>query len=191
MLTFADTNYFGLHPTIPTALELSCVPIFFFFKSLTGLLFVQTQQLANLSCGWQFFEELTVLCRRKLALADTYRPTFPDKTILTCQWHTPFLSSLIFSFLFLSFFSSFFFSFSLFSFSFLSFPFSLFSFFFLSFSFLSFPFLSLFLLSIFPFPWICRQQQILPTKLMNGGCHTPHTPPPYRDAPDQHHRGTP
>ena len=146
---------------------------------------MQTQQLANLSCGWQFFEELTVLCRRKLALADTYRPTFADKTILTCQWHTPFLSSLIFSFLFLSFFSSFFFPFSLFSFSFLSFPFSLFPCFFLSFSFLSFPFLFSFSFPSFlsspfsfsPFPWICRQQQILPTKLMNGGCHTPHTPP--------------
>ena len=151
---------------------------------------MQTQQLVNLSCGWQFFEELTVLCRRKLALADTYRPTFADKTILTCQWHTPFLSSIIFSFLFLSFFSSFFFSFSLFSFSFL-FPFSLFPFVFLSFSFLSFPILFSFSFpsflsspsSFFPFPWICRQQQILPTKLMNGGCHTPTPPPPYRDAP--------
>ena len=134
-----------------------CTYLVFFFLIFDGPLFVQTQQLANLSCGWQFFEELTVLCRRKLALADTYRPTFADKTILTCQWHTPFLSALIFSFLFLSFFSSFFFSFSLFSFSFLSFPFSLFPFFFLSLSFLSIPFLfsfsfPSFLSSPFSFP---------------------------------------
>ena len=152
---------------------------------------MQTQQLANLSCGWQFFEELTVLCRRKLALADTYRPTFADKTILTCQWHTPFLSALIFSFLFLSFFSSFFFSFSLFSFSFLSFPFSFFPFFFLSFVFLSFFSFSLFFLfpSFLSSPFsfspslefadsskFCRQNWWM------GGCHTP-PHPPYRDAP--------
>ena len=144
---------------------------------------MQTQQLANLSCGWQFFEELTVLCRRKLALADT-RPTFADKTILTC--------SDIPLFYLLSFFLSFSFPFSqvllfLFSLFFLLSFFSFFSLpFFLSFVFLSFfSFFLFFLFSFFPFfpfsfspfPWICRQQQILPTKLMNGGCHTPHTPP--------------
>ena len=165
----------------------------FFFKSLTGLLFVETQQLANLSCGWQFFEELTVLCRRKLALADTYRPTFADKTILTCQWHTPFLSSLIFSFLFLSFFSSFFlFLFSLFFFlsffSFFSLPF------FLSFVFLSFFSFSLFFLfSFFPFfPFFIFPLPLnLPTAANFadktdewGVSHPPHPPPPYRDAPD-------
>ena len=155
-----------------------------FFLIFDGPLFVQTQQLANLSCGWQFFEELTVLCRRKLALADTYyRPTFADKTILTCQWHTPFLSALIFSFLFLSFFSSFFFSFSLFSFSFLSFPFSLFPFFFLSFSFLFlFSFLSLFLLSFlplfhFPLPLNLPTAANFADKTDEWGVSHPPTPP--------------
>ena len=151
---------------------------------------MQTQQLANLFCGWQFFEELTVLCRRKLALAGTYRPTFADKTILTCQWHTPFLSSLIFSFLSFPFFSSFFFSFSLFSFPFFLFLFlsSLFSFFHFPFFLFLFSFLSLFLLSFLPlfhFPpslefadssKFCRQNWWM------GGCHTP-PHPPYRDAP--------
>ena len=146
---------------------------------------MQTQQLANLSCGWQLFEELTVLCRRKLALADTYRPTFADKTILTCQWHTPFLSSLIFSFLFLKFFL---FLFSLFFFL------SFFSFFSLPFFFFRFPFflfLSLFFLfSFFPFfPFFIFPLPLnLPTAANFadktdewGVSHPPH--PPYRDAP--------
>ena len=152
---------------------------FFFFYLWRGFCLCKHNNWLIYLVADKFFEELTVLCRRKLALADTYRPTFADKTILTCQWHTPFLSSLIFSFLFLSFFSSFFFSFSLFSFSFLSFPFSLFPFFFLSFPFL---FSSLFLLSFLPF-FISPLPLNLPTaanfadKTDEWGVSHPHTPP--------------
>ena len=124
-------------------------------------------------------------------IADTYRPTFADKTILTCQWHTPFLSSLIFSFLFLSFFESFFFSLSLFSFSFLSFPFSLFLFSFFRFPFFLFLFSFLSLFSFFPFfPFFIFPLPLnLPTaanfadKTDEWGGVTPPDTPPYRDAP--------